>query len=161
MIRKGKKMEVTIEKADGSPLSKEDTAALLGCLRDHLGSVSGAGNTAKPRCKSGNPDELEIMIDEDCSNVYAVALCPGVPRDRIEVSIRGNELSIRSIPVKKEEKNASPFLWRCIEELSYEGERDLPTDVIPEQATAELADGVLYVTLPKTDAVKPKIVSVS
>ena len=47
-----------------------------------------------------------------------------------------------------------------IENISYVGECDLPTEVIAEEATAELANGVLYILLPKPEAAKPKSVPV-
>ena len=52
------------------------------------------------------------------------------------------------------------FPWKFFEDLSYEGETELPTEVIAEQATAELSNGLLYIKLPKTEAVKPKTVAV-
>ena len=50
--------------------------------------------------------------------------------------------------------------WKFFDDVSYEGETELPTEVIAEEATAELSNGVLYIKLPKPDAVKPKSVAV-
>ena len=156
-------MEVTIEKADGSPLSGDEAVTLINFLRKHFVSGEGPDEADKVLGHSKSPHEIEIMTEEDNVCVYAVALCPGVPRDRIEVSVSGTELFIRTTPAEDGdgEKADRPYLWKCIEEFSYTGECELPTEVIPEEAEAELADGVLYIKLPKTEAVKPKIIAVS
>ncbi len=158
-----KKMEVTIEKADGSPLSRDEAVTLLNLLSKHFASEQDGDEAVPPLRHSKTPHDVEIMTEEDSACVYAVALCPGVPRDRIEVSVSGSELFIRTTPAETGdgEKADRPCLWKCIEEFSYTGECELPTEVIPEEASAELADGVLYIRLPKTEAVKPKIIAVS
>lgn len=158
-----KKMEVTIEKADGSPLSGDEAVTLLDLLSKHFASEQDADEAVPVLSHSKSPHEIEIMTEEDNTCVYAVAMCPGVPRERIEVSVSGSELFIRTTSAEADsgEKADRPYLWKCIEEFSYTGECELPTEVIPEEAAAELADGVLYIKLPKTEAVKPKIIAVS
>ena len=77
--------------------------------------------------------------------------------------IDDDELVIESKPANDGEKDnnaGKPFLWNCIENISYVGECDLPTEVIAEEATAELANGVLYILLPKPEAAKPKSIPV-
>ena len=156
-------MEVSIEKADGSPLSGDEAVTLINFLRKHFVSGQDPDEADLGMRHSKSPHEIEIMTEEDNTCVYAVALCPGIPRERIEVSVSGSELFIRTTPAEADsgEKADRPYLWKCIEEFSYTGECELPTEVIPEEAAAELADGVLYIKLPKTEAVKPKIIAVS
>ena len=156
-------MEVKIEKANGQPLSAKDAEILFNYLKNKFESFE-MNKTVNDKCKfSDGTHDVEIFYAEDESYVYAAALCPGISKDRIEVFIDNDVLVIESKPASDEEKikNAGkPFLWKRIEEISYEGECVLPAEVIAEDATAELANGVLYILLPKSEAEKPKSVPV-
>ena len=156
-------MEVKIEKANGQPLSAKDAEILFNYLKDKFDSFE-KEDAEYVDCKfSKGPHEVEIFITEDDSYVYAAALCPGISKDRIELFIDDDELVIESKPadiVEKDTSGSKPFLWKCIENISYVGECDLPTEVIAEDATAELSNGVLYILLPKPEAAKPKSVPV-
>lgn len=156
-------MEVKIEKANGQPLTAKDAEILFDYLRNKFETF--ADNKAvNEKCEiCDGVHEVRIYFAEDDAYVYAAALCPGISKDRIEVFIDDNVLVIESKPVSDEEKRKNagkPFLWKRIEEITYSGECVLPTEVIAEEATAELANGVLYILLPKPEAEKPKSVPV-
>ncbi|MBQ4513916.1 MAG: Hsp20/alpha crystallin family protein [Anaerolineaceae bacterium] len=156
-------MEIKIEKANGQPLTSKDAEILFNYLKNKFEPFENE-NAEYDDCKfSKGPHEVEVFIAEDDTFVYAAALCPGISKDRIEVFIDGDELFIESKPAndgKKDNNEGKPFLWKCIESISYVGECELPTEVIAEEATAELANGVLYILLPKSEAEKPKSVPV-
>ena len=156
-------MEVKIEKANGQPLSAKDAEILFDYLRNKFETF--ADNKAvNEKCEiCDGVHEVRIYFAEDDTYVYAAALCPGIAKDRIEVFVDDDELVIESKPANDGEKDnnaGKPFLWKCIENISYVGECDLPTEVIAEEATAELSNGVLYILLPKPEAAKPKSVPV-
>ena len=157
-------MEITIEKANGEPMSEKETEALFRFIRRQLKPLFEVEEDDCPFEPDINPPDMEFFVDEDASYVYAAAFCPGISKDRIEVQIDGLELIVstkQASPDKENEddsRNHSP--WDCTKYISYEGVCELPTEVIAEQATAELSDGVLYVMLPKPEAVKPKTVAV-
>ena len=157
-------MEITIEKANGEPMSKKEAEALGRFIRRQLQPLIDVEEDDCPFEPDNYSHDMEIFLQEDDSYVYAAALCPGISKDRLEVVIDGWELIIHSKPADPdEEKNDDShgrFPWKFFDELSFEGETELPTEVIAEQATAELSNGVLYIMLPKTEAVKPKTVAV-
>ena len=156
-------MEVKIEKANGQPLSAKDAEILFNYLKDKFESYENEDDEFDGCGFSKGPHEVEILIAEDDAYVYAAALCPGISKDRIEVFIDDDELVIESKPANIEEEENSavrPFLWKCIESISYFGECELSAEVIAEEATAELVNGVLHILLPKTEAAKPKSVPV-
>ncbi len=156
-------MEVKIEKANGQPLSSKDAEILFNYLKDKFALFENEDDEYDDCKFSKGPHEVEIFIAEDDTFVYAAALCPGISKDRIEVFIDDDELVIESKPANDGEKEKSagkPLLWKCIENISYVGECVLPTEVIAEEATAELANGVLYILLPKPEAAKPTSVPV-
>ncbi len=92
---------------------------------------------------------------EDEENLYAEAEVPGLKMEDIDVSVLGNELSI-----KGERKDASE------EDMTYHRRErgvgafsrviHLPIDVDAESVQATLRDGVLKVTLPKAQSVLPR-----
>lgn len=153
-------MKLIIQKPDGTPLSRAETAAVLGCLRKHFDDAE-----MKEVPYSGPKDthEVEIILDQDSDNVYAAALCPGLPRERIEVSVGPDELYIqtrKSETVEKEDPDV-PFLKSCFGRLAYKGECELPAEVLPGASAAEFSDGVLFVTMPKADRCVQKKIPVN
>ena len=157
-------MEITIEKVNGEPMSDKEAAALFRYFHDKLMPPADKEDHCS-FCKQKNfSHDVEIFLQEDDSYIYAAAFCPGISKDRLEVMIDGWDLIIRTKPAdpdaEKGDSGKGHFLWKCFDDLSYEGETELPNDVIAEQATAELSNGVLFITLPKPEAVKPKTVAV-
>ena len=158
-------MEIIIEKENGAPMSGQESAALFRFLHDKLIPQTETKEEC-PVCKlCKNPHNVEIFFKEDDSYVYAAVFCPGISKDRIEVLIDGTELVISSKPAdpapEKDGDISSHSPWKCIEDITYEGKRELPSEIIAEQATAELSNGVLYIQLPKPETVKPRTVAVN
>ncbi len=158
-------MEITIEKENGEPMSENEAADLIRFLRRQLKPLI---DVEADDCPVSKPDifhhDVGIILKEDDSYVYAAAFCPGISKDRIEVVIDGWELIIRTKPAdpdaEKDDDSREHFPWKFFDDLSYEGETELPNEIIAEEATAELSNGVLFIKLPKPEAVKPKTVAV-
>ena len=157
-------MEITIEKANGEPMSEKEAADLLRFIRHQLKPLIEVEEEVCPFEPEDYSHDMEIFLQEDDSYVYAAALCPGISKDRLEVQIDGSELFIRTKPAdpdaEKDDDSCGHSLWKFFDDVSYEGEAELPTEVIAEEAAAELSNGMLYIKLPKPDAVKPKSVAV-
>ena len=96
---------------------------------------------------------------EDGDNAYFEAELPGVGMDGIDVSVTGNELSIRG-----ERKIDEPpdVQWHRRERASGAFARTiaLPWEINADGVEARLQDGVLTVKLPKAESAKPKKVKV-
>ena len=156
-------MELKIAKADGNPLSSKESELLMNYLKEKFAAMA-AEKADNHGCKISEGTHLvDIYVDEDDAYVYAVALVPGITKERIEVLIDGPELIIETRPAKEcgtDKDEEKPFLWKRIENISYEGECELPTEVIAEEATAELSNGVLFILLPKPESMKPTSVPI-
>ena len=150
-------MELVIEKADGTPFSKEDWINFSNCIMNRNLSREDEKEFWNKYGKAVH--DVEIIVDQDSSNVYAIALFPGVSKDRIAVSIEGRDLNIDAKPVEENDTD-KPLLWKCLDNLAFSGHVKLPGEVIAEEATAECVNGILYVLMPKPETVKPKMITV-
>ena len=155
-------MEVIIEKADGTPVSSQDAEMLLKYLKDRYMQRQ-AEKQEHDGVSTGKEYEIEILIEEDSSNVYALAICPGIRKEQIEIKVDDDMLSISTKDADKNEISAEEggrHFHEYIDRLKYYGECELPTEIIPEEAEADLENGILYLTMPKPEAVKPKMIPV-
>ncbi|MFG2500864.1 Hsp20/alpha crystallin family protein [Streptomyces sp. NPDC048441] len=99
---------------------------------------------------------MPLAEEEDSGNAYVVrAELPGIPRERVNVEIDGRELHIHG---SIEEAADTSALRRRTGAFSY-GIR-IPADVDPVGVKADLADGVLTVTLPKSGDSAPRRVEI-
>ena len=74
---------------------------------------------------------------------------PGIPKDRLEVSLRGTHLAVRGEAAESKESAEKGWVHR---ERSYAGffrAIELPEPVKSDEATATVKDGVLHLKLPK------------
>jgi HSP20 family protein len=91
-------------------------------------------------------------------NAYLVHVeLPGVRKDQIDVQMRDRELVI-SGEIKETENGRRHRSTRRTGRFEYR--TYLPGDVKADQVSAQLADGVLTVTVPKSEAAKPRRIEV-
>jgi HSP20 family protein len=108
---------------------------------------------------SGWTPALDVYEDKD--NFVVKAELPGMKKEDIEVSLHDGSLSIsgeRKTEAKREEGEvyrAERFFGR------FQRTVTLPTAVAADKVKAAYKDGVLTITLPKTEEAKPKQIDVS
>ena len=92
--------------------------------------------------------------------VVVKASLPGVKPDEINISITGDVLTIRG--EVKEEKTVKESTYHIQERRygSFSRSIPLPTVVVADKGKAEFEDGVLTLTLPKAEELKPKTITV-
>jgi HSP20 family protein len=85
---------------------------------------------------------------------------PGLKPEEVKVEVRGAELWITG--ERKEEKEETGKTFHRVERRSGEFRRilPLPTEVREEAIEAKVENGVLTVTVPKVEPVKPKKIEV-
>jgi len=101
---------------------------------------------------------IDVYSEKDHLKVKAEL--PGVKKEDIEVNLTGNVLTIRGS--KKEEQTVKEEGYHYHERSFGEFERsvELPARVDANKIEARFADGVLEVTLPLHEEVKPKQIEV-
>ena len=102
-----------------------------------------------------------LDVDEDKDNFTVRAELPGMKREEISVSIHDGLLSITG-ERRAEEKSEDTAIHR--QERFYgrfERTVTLPAHIATDKVKAQYKDGVLSITLPKTEEAKPKQIDVS
>ena len=108
---------------------------------------------------SGWTPALDIFEDKD--NVIVKAELPGMKREEIEVSLHDGSLSI-SGERKSETKHEEAEVYRAERFVGrFQRTVSLPTAVAADKVKAQYKDGILTVTLPKTEESKPKQIEVN
>ncbi|MFG2056170.1 Hsp20/alpha crystallin family protein [Micromonospora sp. NPDC048930] len=84
---------------------------------------------------------------------------PGVNRKDLTVEVAGTELRVSGEIVEKEKVGWLRHRTRRVGQFAYR--TTLPGDIDAEHITANLADGVLTVRVPKTETAKPRRITVN
>ena len=99
------------------------------------------------------------MYQTDDEIVVKAAL-PGIKADEVQINITGEVLTLKSEVKHEEEKKEKAWHIREQRFGSFERSVVLPTDVVADKAKADFENGILTVTLPKAEEVKPKVISI-
>jgi len=101
-----------------------------------------------------------VDISETADNFVVRAELPGMKKDDIELEVENNVLSIRG--ERKFEKTDEGENYHFMERSygSFYRSFTLPKNVDSETIGAEYKDGMLIVTIPKKEEVKPKKVEI-
>jgi HSP20 family protein len=82
--------------------------------------------------------------------IVAEVALPGVKREKIDISV-GDDLVTISGSMREDRTGEADYVHRELSRGSFSRSFWLPTAVKAEAATASLKDGLLTLTLPKTD----------
>ena len=106
------------------------------------------------------PAPVDVYETDD--DVVVKAVMPGVKADEISISVDRDVLTLRGeTKSEQEEKDEKrDYHFREIRFSRYARSMRLPTLVDSDKAKAEFEDGILTLTLPKAEAVKPKTITV-
>ena len=88
------------------------------------------------------------------------ASIPGYKAENVQISVTGDVLTLRGEVKQEDEKNEKAWHIREQRWGSFERSVALPTQVVADKAKAEFENGILIVTLPKAEEVKPKTITV-
>jgi HSP20 family protein len=106
--------------------------------------------------KSFNSNVFTPRVDvtEDKDNLYVHAEIPGVEKNAVKINIVGDVLTI-SGEKKTEQKDESKNYYRIERNYgAFSRSFTLPAEVVTDKISAEYKDGVLNITLPKTEEAK-------
>ncbi len=111
-----------------------------------------------------NPELADLTFPTDLfetdDHVVVKAVLPGINPDEVEISVAEGVLTIKG-EAKYEQKTEHDHYYR--REICYgtfSRSITLPTRVNHEQAEADFSNGILTVSLPKAEEVRPKMIKV-
>ena len=108
---------------------------------------------------SGWTPALDLYEDKDGFTLKAEL--PGMKKEDIELSLHDGSLSI-SGERKHEEKHSDSEVYRAERFYGrFQRTVTLPAPVAADKVKAQYKDGILTVTLPKTEEAKPKHIEVN
>jgi HSP20 family protein len=107
---------------------------------------------------SGWTPALDMYEDKD--NLYVRAEMPGMKREEIDLSLHDGSLSI-SGERKQEQQHGEAEVYRSERFFGrFQRTVTLPAPVAVDKVKAQYKDGILSITLPKTEEAKPKHIDV-
>ena len=86
----------------------------------------------------------------DTGKTYKIlAEVPGIPKEKIDIRVRGPIVEIRGENASENEEKQKPYLRRERTYSGYYRALELPEPVVGAEAKAKVTDGVLELELPK------------
>ncbi len=109
-------------------------------------------------------NEFSPRMDmKETENAYTMKLMmPGIDKNDIDISVSDGVLTIKGETKQETENEDEKATWLVHEMKSYSYFRSvrLPSEVQADKAEAEYKNGILTLTLPKAEEVKPKSIPV-
>ena len=99
------------------------------------------------------------MFDTD-NEVIVKAALPGIKADEVQINVTGDILTLRGETKHEEEKKDRSWHIREHRWGAFERSVRLPTGVLADKAKADFENGILTITLPKSEEVKPRTITV-
>ena len=111
-----------------------------------------------PRDNSWSSPAIDMYQTDD--EVVVKAVLPGFKADEVQINVTGDVLTLRGETRHEDEKKEKAWHIREHRWGSFERSVALPTEVTADKAVADFENGILTITLPKAEEVKPKTISV-
>ncbi|HEY8659507.1 MAG TPA: Hsp20/alpha crystallin family protein [Hanamia sp.] len=111
---------------------------------------------------SGSKDELfgnvlkvpAVNIEENKDNFMVSLAAPGLKKDDFQIDIDGDILTISSEKEEEKEKKEEKYYCKEYNYSSFSRSFTLPDGVIVDKIDAKYEDGVLKLTMPKSEEAK-------
>ncbi len=114
------------------------------------------------RIKEFFGEEEQPLIDmyQTAKEVVVKAALPGVKPEEVEVTITGDTLSIKGETKVKEEVKREDYLYQEHRYGAFSRSVKLPADLKTDKAEATFENGILTLTIPRSEEAKPKTMKV-
>lgn len=129
----------------------------LDTLGDRLQAAFG---TEFPTSADGGTWSPSVNIEETPEALYMTAELPGVRQEDVELEVENNILTLRGEKNDARREDADRYhIWER-RSGSFQRSFTLPRTVVADDISAEYADGVLHVTLPKAPEAKSRKIEI-
>jgi HSP20 family protein len=143
-------------------LIRWDPASEMISLRDAMDRLLGE-SFIRPWLGRGTlfgGEALALDMYETDNDVVIEATVPGIKPEEIDVQVTGNVLTIKGERKEEKKEEKASYIYQERSYGSFSRSVTLPTEVDVDNAAAEFEQGVLTLTLPKSETVKPKSIKV-
>lgn len=121
-----------------------------------------ADNWFRPVARNWAPvDTLALDVYEVDDTFVVKAAMPGVKAEDVDIHIEDGVLTLRGETKREEQVENTRYHWQERWYGEFERSVRLPSQVNASNIEANLKDGILTVTVPKAEEVKPKKITVN
>jgi HSP20 family protein len=114
----------------------------------------------RPFSTSGDSVIPAIDLYQNADEVVVKAALPGLEAKDVQISVTADTLTLRGEIKHENEQKEVTYHIREHRYGMFERSVMLPTDVQTDKAKADFDNGILTITLPKAEAVKPKTITI-
>jgi HSP20 family protein len=129
-------------------------------LREAMDRLFDDAFTRPVNLRDGGWSAPAIDMYQTDDEVVVKAALPGFKADEVQINVTGDVLTLRGETKHEEEKKERSWHIREHRWGSFERSIALPTDVVADRANADFTNGILTISLPKAEEVKPKTITV-
>jgi HSP20 family protein len=102
-----------------------------------------------------------IDMYETENAVIVKAVMPGVSAENLNIDVAGDTLTIKGETKSETEDKKDNYFYRECRYGTFTRSLTLPAGVKSDKTEADIEDGVLTLTIPKSESVKPKAIKVT
>ena len=113
-----------------------------------------------PVSMSGGSVIPAIDLYQNNDEVVVKAALPGLKADDVQISVTADVLTLRGEFKQENEQKDTTYHIREQRYGSFERSIMLPSDVQTDKSKADFENGILTITLPKAESVKPKSITI-
>jgi HSP20 family protein len=114
----------------------------------------------RPVSMSGGSVIPAIDVYQNNDAVVVKAALPGLKADDVQISVTADVLTLRGEFKREDEQKDATYHIREQRYGSFERSIMLPSDVQTDKSKADFENGILTITLPKAESVKPKAITI-
>jgi HSP20 family protein len=129
-------------------------------LREAMDRLFDDAFTRPLNVRDGGWSAPAVDMYQTDDEVVVKAALPGFKADEVQINVTGDVLTIRGERQHEEEKNDKAWHIREQRWGSFERSIGLPTAIVSDRADANFENGILTITFPKAEEVKPKTITV-
>lgn len=105
-------------------------------------------------------EALAVDMYETDEDIIVKSAIPGIDPDELDISITGDTLTVKGETKVEEDVEEESYICRERCYGAFSRTLTIPVQVVADEAEAEFKDGILTLTLPKAEEVKPKSIKI-
>jgi HSP20 family protein len=129
-------------------------------LREAMDRLFDDAFTRPINLRDGGWSAPAIDMYQTDDEVVVKAALPGFKANEVQINVTGDMLTLKGDMQHEEEKKDKAWHIREQRWSTFERTVVLPTAVVSDRASADFENGILTITLPKAEEVKPRTITV-